>query len=74
MLKLSDLYLVRKETLATYSLEIGFFIAYLGSLNPWFLWPIGSLYVIPATCFILLAICISNTMKEPFFSKTDFHG
>lgn len=72
MLKLSDLYLVRKETLATYSLEAGFFIAYLGSLNPWFLWPIGSLYVIPATCFILLAICIANTMKVPFFSKTDY--
>ncbi len=72
MLKVSDLYLIKKETIVISCFEIGMLIAYWGSLNPWFLWPIGSLYIVPAAFFVLIAMFVSSTMHENIFSRTDY--
>lgn len=72
MLKVSDLYLIKKETIVISCFEIGMLIAYWGSLNPWFLWPIGSLYIVPAAFFVLIAMFVSSTMYENIFSRTDY--
>ena len=70
--RLSDLYLIEKEKLATAFLYAGMLIAFLGSLNPWFMWPLGSLYPIPAVTFIVCSYMVSNTMQNPLFSRNDF--
>lgn len=72
MLKVSNLYLIKKETIVISCFEIGMLIAYWGSLNPWFLWPIGSLYIVPAAFFVLIAMFVSSTMHENIFSRTDY--
>lgn len=72
MLKVSDLYLIKKETIVISCFEIGMLIAYWGSLNPWFLWPIGSLYIVPAAFFVIISMLVSSTMHENIFSRTDY--
>ena len=59
MLSVSDLFLIKKETLAYSCFGAGMLVAYWGSLNPWFFWPIGSLY-------------ISNTLQHPLFTRAEF--
>lgn len=71
-MKISDLYLIRKQDLVSLCWGGGIFVAYLGSLNPWFLWPLGALYVIPAAFLVLVAFCVSATMREPLFTRHDF--
>jgi hypothetical protein len=70
--RLSDLYLIRKETLSVTLFHVGMLIAFLGSMNPWFMWPLGSLYPLPAAVFIVSAMMISYTMDEPLFNRSDF--
>ncbi len=70
--RLSDLYLIEKEKLATALLYAGMLVAFLGSLNPWFMWMIGSLYPIPAAGLVVSAYLVSNTMQAPIFTRNDF--
>lgn len=72
MLRCSDLFLIRKEDLAWSCFEAGMLVAYWGSLNPWFFWPVGELYVVPAGCLVLFALFISCSMQNPIFDRTDF--
>ena len=71
-MKLSRLYLIKKKTLVSLCWGGGVFLAYLGSLNPWFLWPLGALYVIPAAFLVLVAFVVSGSMREPFFVRNDY--
>ncbi|MBO4660848.1 MAG: hypothetical protein J5610_05270 [Prevotella sp.] len=68
----SDLYLIRKEDLATALLFTGMLIAFLGSMSPWFMWPIGSHYSTLAAFFLIGAIIISNSSLKPIFNRNDF--
>ena len=70
--RLSDLYLIRKETLSVSLFHIGMLIAFLGSMNPWFMWPLGSLYPVPAAAFVVVSLAVSYTMNEPVFNRTDY--
>ena len=70
--RLSDLYLIRKETLAVMLFQVGMLIAFLGSMSPWFMWPLGSLYPLPAAVFIIVSLAISYTMEEPVFNRSDY--
>ena len=70
--RLSDLYLIRKETLCVTLFHVGMLIAFLGSMSPWFMWPLGTLYPLPAAVFIVSALLISYTMDEPVFNRSDF--
>ncbi len=71
-MKYSDLYLVKKEDFVSFCLKAGLLMAYLGSLNPWFLWPLGALYVIPSALLIMMSFFVSNTMQNPVFSRKDY--
>ena len=70
--RLSDLYLIRKERLAIALFYVGMLIAFLGSMSPWFMWPLGTFYPALAALFIIAALLVSYTMEEPVFSRSDF--
>ena len=70
--RLSDLYLIRKEKLAVMFFQTGMLIAFLGSMSPWFLWPLGAFYTLPAAVLVIASMMISNTMNEPVFNRSDF--
>ena len=70
--RLSDLYLIRKESLATALAFVGMLIAFLGSMSPWFMWSIANLYPAVASLFLLGAIAVSNTMAAPIFNRKDY--
>lgn len=72
MLRLENLYLIEKGKLAWFCFEVGMLIAYLGSLNPWFLWPLGGLYIVPSAFLIMFALFIGNSIKEPIFGRQDY--
>lgn len=72
MLSVSDLFLIKKETLAYSCFGAGMLVAYWGSLNPWFFWPIGSLYIFPAGFLVLLSLCVSNALQHPLFTRAGF--
>ena len=69
---ISSLYLLEKRTIVRIFLYSGMLLAYFGSLNPWFLWPLGSLYIVPACCLIIVAMLVSNSMESPVFIRRDF--
>lgn len=72
-IRTSDLYLIKKETLATALLYIGMFIAFLGSLNPWFMWSIGNYYPVLFFGFLAGSYLVSRGMKEnTIFTRKDF--
>lgn len=71
-IKVEDLYIIKKETIAKALFYIGMVIAYLGSLNPWVMWPIGPLYVFPSFFFIALSMAISRNLQRPLFSRKEF--
>ena len=72
-IRTSDLYLIKKETLATALLYIGMFIAFLGSLNPWFMWSIGNYYPVLFFGFLAGSYMVSRGMKEnTIFTRKDF--
>lgn len=47
-------------------------VAFLGSLNPWFFWPIGSNYPVLACLFLVPAYLLSRTLSNPIFTRIDF--
>ena len=72
-IRTSDLYLIKKEKLATALLYIGMFIAFLGSLNPWFMWSIGNYYPVLFFGFLAGSYMVSRGMKEnTIFTRKDF--
>lgn len=70
--RLSDLYLIQKEKLAVVLFHTGMLIAFLGSLNPWFMWSLTTLYRIPAAMLLAASYLVSKTMEKPIFTRTDY--
>lgn len=70
--RVSDLYLIKKEKLAVNLLFLGMAIAFLGSMNPWFMWSLGSYYPVPAALCLAGAYLVSHTMEKPIFNRTDY--
>lgn len=70
--RLSDLYLIQKEKLSITLFHISMLIAFLGSLNPWFMWPIGTFYRLPVTILLVISFMVSNTMEKPIYNRTDY--
>lgn len=68
----SDLYLIKKESLATALAFTGFLIAFLGSMSPWFMWSIGNFYPVLSAFFLIGALTVSGTMTEPIFNRSNF--
>lgn len=64
--------LIKKEAFALFCLKMGLLITFLGTLHPWFMWPLGNQYIIPAALILFVGMIISNTMDEPVFSRKTF--
>ena len=70
--KVSDLYLIDKDKLATNLFNVGVLIAFLGSLNPWFMWWLGYLYPIPVAMCVLGSYLLVRTMNRSFFTRNEY--
>ena len=44
-LKKLDIQTIKKEKLVQICFYAGILLAFFGSLHPWFLWPLGTLYL-----------------------------
>lgn len=55
---------VPKEKLCVFLVYIGLLTAMLGSLNPWFLWPVNNKFPLLSAAFLLLALFIAKGRKE----------
>lgn len=72
-MKVSDLYLIRKDKFVPFCFGCGIFLAYIGSLNPSFLWKLSSLYVLPAAFLAGTSVFVAQSMKEPaVFTRNDY--
>lgn len=64
--------IVSKESIVNVFFVIGMLVAYFCSLDPWFLWPLHSLYPVLASLFLFVALYISHTMEHPLFDRQDW--
>ena len=71
-LKVYNLYLWEKEDIARYSFFAGMTIAFLGSLNPWFMWPLGLFYIIVVSMLFALSMAVSRSMTNAYFNRYDY--
>ena len=69
---LSKLYLIEKRSLVKWLFYTGMLIAYITSLNPWFLWWFVPYYPIVSSFFLIAAMVLSSTMTKPVFTRNDF--
>lgn len=72
MIKIETLYLWDKKNIVHFLFYLGILIAYMGSLHPWFMWSVGSIYVFIAAFFVGLALLVSYTMENPVFTRNDY--
>lgn len=63
-IRLSDLYLIKKEPLSIALLYAGMLLAFLGSLRAWFLWPLGNYYLLPPALLIIASILLARSMQR----------
>lgn len=70
--KLRSRFIIRKSDVAFALLYLGVLIAYLGSLNPWFMWKLNHIYPIIASMPVVVAWLLSRTLKEQLFTRTDY--
>ena len=54
-----DIFTLNKEKVCYNLFLIGLVIAFFGSLNPWFMWPIGQFYAFLACGFVIGSMMIS---------------
>lgn len=67
----SALYLIRKTDIVHVFLFTGMFIAYIGSLHPWFIWSIGETWLILSALCLAFAYYLSCPDSKDLFSRTD---
>ena len=70
-IKIELLYLIHRRKLSIGLFYIGILIAFYGSMYPWFMWSIESIYMIPAAFFVLMSVFISAPLKK-IFTRSDF--
>ena len=64
--------LLDKKDVAYWTFFAGIMTAYLGSLHPWFLWPLMELYPILASMFITVSFLVANSMEESIYNRPGF--
>ena len=71
-LKKLDIQTIKKEKLVQICFYAGILLAFFGSLHPWFLWPLGTLYPLPSGLLIGTAMLIAKTTKDNWFTNDHF--
>lgn len=69
---LRKFYLLDKHSYSIFFFYLGLTIAFLGSLNPWFMWPVGSLYSLPACVCLVISMELSHSMSGSYYHRIDF--
>ncbi|MGI6222585.1 MAG: hypothetical protein ACOYJG_03130 [Prevotella sp.] len=69
---MSKFYLINKESLVTGLMNAAFIIAFLGSMNVWFMIPVGSIYPVFSFLLIALALYIQNSYQGLSLKKELF--
>ena len=69
-IRLYSLFIWDREIIARYSFFAGMTIAFLGSLNPWFMWPLGIYYIIISS--MLLALSIGISVTKHYYDRYDY--
>ena len=72
MLSFENIILLDKKKLAVGFFYAGMIVAYFGSLNPWFLWPLGSFYIVLACLFIFMSFMVDATMRNKIYTNAHF--
>lgn len=67
-----DIYNINKTSLVKFLFYFGIVLAFYGSLHPWFLWPLGALYPLPAGVLICTAMLISKSTQDNWFTNDHF--
>lgn len=64
--------LLNKRTIVRWLLYLGIFIAYYGTLNPWFLWSISRYVNYLAAMPLAVAMLFSRNIRQDIFNRQDF--
>lgn len=72
MLNIEKFFLIEKETLSSAFFYAGMTMAYFGSLNPWFLWPLGSYYIIVSSLCIIMSMSIEAISQKKIYTNQTF--
>lgn len=67
-----NLALVDKRSVARWMFYVGILIAYYGTLNPWFLWPIARYVHYLAALPVALSMMFSKNLKQGIFNREDY--
>lgn len=67
-----SLMLVRKRTIALWLFYAGILIAFYGTLNPWFLWPIARYVNFLAAVPVGASLLFSSHIRENIFTRNDY--
>lgn len=70
--KAGSLMTIRKRTVALWMFYFGILLAYYGTLNPWFLWPIARYVHYVASVPIALSMLFSSNIREGIFNRKDY--
>lgn len=70
--RVPKIYLFEKQKLVRMAFHWAMLIAYLGSLNPWFMWSLGGMYVILCVLLLVTAMLMARTMDAKFFTRRHF--
>lgn len=71
-IKKIDIHHIKKESLSKWLFYTGILLAYLGSLNPWFLWSLSGLYPLVAGILVITSMAMQKAISNNWFTKTDF--
>lgn len=64
--------LLDKEKVATYLFYTGLLILFLGTMHPWFMWPLDTTYMYISFLFIAPSLILSNSSCRPIYVRRDF--
>lgn len=67
-----SLLMLDKRTVARWIFYVGILIAFYGTLNPWFVWPISRYVHYLAAIPIALSLMYSHNLKQGIFNRKDY--
>lgn len=70
--KAGEWMMLSKRTVARWLLYLGIFIAYYGTLNPWFLWSISRYVNYLAAMPLAVAMLFSRNIRQGIFNRQDY--
>lgn len=72
ILRVPKIYLINKQQLVRTLFLVGMLVIYLGSLFPWFFWPLGGFYLAIGAAMFVSAMVIDRHEQYGFFNRQDF--